>query len=130
MANEITLAGSLSYEDSEGTSESLSMANVIKSVATKLIARLKQNVGFSVEEAIKLGDVSTLGYAIFINRDQTNFINLKVATSGAIFARLDADTAGNGTGGFAILKLGSGAQVPFAIADTAACQMDIFIVSA
>lgn len=128
MANEITLAGSLSYEDSEGTEQSLSMANVIKSVTTKKITRLKQNVATS-EEAINLGDVTAPGYAILINRDETNFINLKVATGGAIFARLDADTAGNGTGGFAILKFGSGAQAPYAIADTAACQMDILICS-
>lgn len=128
MANELTLSGSLSYEDSEGTEESLSMANVIKSVVTKRIVHLKQNVGTS-EEAINLGDVSAPGYAIFINRDETNFISLKVATGGAIFARLDADTAGDGTGGFAILKLGSGAQVPYAIADTAACQMEVLICS-
>lgn len=129
MANEITLSGSLSYEDSEGTELSLSMANVIKSVATKLINRLKQNIG-TAEEAIKLGEVSSLGYALFINRDETNFIELRVSTGGAKFAKLDPDTAGNGTGGFALLKLGSGAQVPYAIADTAACQMDIFIISA
>lgn len=128
MANELTMSGSISYEDSEGASQELSIADVIKSVTTKRYVKLKQNVGIT-EEAVNLGDITAPGYAIFINRDETNFINLKVATSGAIFARLDADTDGNGTGGFAILKLGSGAQAPYAIADTAACQMEIFIVS-
>lgn len=128
MANEITASLSLAYEDSENTSQSLSLEDVIKSVATKRITRTKQNVGTS-EEAINLGDVSAPGYAVFVNRDVTNYIELKVASSGAIFARLDPDTNGDGTGGFAFLKLGSGAQVPYAIANTDPCQMDVFIIS-
>lgn len=128
MSNEITLNASIEYSDSEKTEESLALDNIVKSVATKRITRLKQNVGTS-EEAVNLGDVSAPGYALFVNRDPTNYIDLKVATSGAIFARLDPDTNSDGKGGFALLKLGSGAQVPYAIANTAACQMDIFIVS-
>lgn len=122
-ANEITLNASLSYEDSEMDDPvSLELEDILKTVTTKRITRAKQNVGTS-EEAINLGDVSSPGYALLINRDTTNFINLKVATGGAIFARLDRSN------GFALLKLGSGAQVPYAIADTAACQMDVFIIS-
>lgn len=129
MANELTMSLSMSYEDSEGTSESLSLANIIKSVSSKIIAHHKQNIGTS-EEAVNLGPVSAPGYAILVNRDETNYIELKVATSGAIFAKLDPDTAGDGTGGFAFLKLGSGAQAPFAIANTAACQLEVFLISA
>jgi hypothetical protein len=128
MADEITASVSLSYEDTENTTGSLAVVNLVKTVTTKKITRLKQNVGIT-EEAIDLGDISAPGYALFINRDTTNFINLKVATSGAIFAKLLPDTDGDGNGGFACLQLGSGAQAPFAIADTAACQMDVFIIS-
>ena len=128
MANEITLNGSVAYEDSEGADLALSMADVLKTVATKKYIRHKMQVG-TTEEAVALGEVTAPGYAIFINRDGTNFIELRVATGGAKFARLDADTAGDKTGGFAILRLGSGAQAPYAIADTAACQMEYFIIS-
>ena len=128
MANELTMSGSLSYEDSTGTAKSLAFTSVIKSVVTKRVTEIKQNVGIT-EEAINLGDVSSPAYAMFINRDETNFIELKVATSGAIFAKLDPDTNGDGKGGFAFLKLGSGAQVPFAIADTAPCDMETLIIS-
>lgn len=128
MANEITANLSLSYEDSENTAASLALVDVLKSVATKRITRTKQNVG-TAEEAISLGDVTAPGYALFVNRDATNYIELKVGTGGAIFAKLDPDTNSDGKGGFAFLKLGSGAQVPYAIANTAACQLDVFIIS-
>lgn len=123
------MSASLSYEDTENSTGDLSIENVIKSVVTKKITRLKQNVAIA-EEAVQLGDVTAPGYALFVNRDQTNIINLKVATGGAIFATLDPDSNLDGKGGFAFLKLGSGAQVPFCIALVATCQMDIFIISA
>ena len=119
MSNEITATGILEYEDSEDASETLSISDLIASVATKKYIKGKQAIGTS-EEAITLGEVTSPGWAIFINRDETNFINLKVATGGAIFAKLKA-------GEFAILRLGSGAQAPYAIADTAACQLEYFI---
>lgn len=127
MAEELTLGASVSYEDSLNTSDSLSLANVIKSVATKRITHVTQSVGTS-EEAVELGDVAAPGYALFINRHATATIDLKVATGGAIFARLDPDTNEDGKGGFALLKLGSGAQVPFAVA-SAEAPMEIFIVA-
>lgn len=128
MANELTMSGSISLEDSEFAEESIEVQNVIKSMTTKKYIKFKMQVGTS-EEALPLGEVTTPGYAFFINRDQTNFVNLRVGTAGAIFARLDADTNGDGKGGFALLKLGSGAQAPYAIADTAACQIEGFICS-
>lgn len=121
MANEITLAATLSYEDSEESSELLTLADILASVASKKYIKHKQNIGTS-EEAITLGEVTAPGWALFINRDETNFINLKVATSGAIFAKLKP-------GEFALLRLGSGAQAPFAIADTAACQLEFFLIN-
>lgn len=129
MAHEITVNATLAYSDSENTEDDLQVIDALFSVSTKLVTRLKQNIG-TTEEAIKLGEVSAPGYAMFINRDTTNFIELRVATGGAKFAKLRPDTDGDGKGGVALLELGSGAQVPFAIANAAACQMDIFIISA
>ena len=85
-------------------------------MATKKFIGCKQNIGTS-EEAITLGEVTSPGWAFFINRDETNFIELRVATGGAKFAKLKP-------GEFAFLRLGSGAQAPYAIADTAACQLE------
>lgn len=120
MADEITLSASLGYEDSENADTVLAITEKLATVATKKYIRHKQNIGTS-EEAIVLGEITSPGWAIFINRDLTNFINLKVATGGAIFAKLLP-------GEFALLRLGSGAQAPFAIADTGACQLESLIV--
>jgi hypothetical protein len=120
VANELTLNASISYEDSEDTTVSPpAIADLLASVATKKWIGAKQNIGTS-EEAVTLGEVTAPGWALFINRDETNFINLKVATGGSIFAKLKP-------GEFALLRLGSGAQAPFAISDTAACQMEYWL---
>jgi hypothetical protein len=119
MADEIRIDGSMQLSDSEDSEESLQVAELMATMATLKWIKQKISVGTS-EEAIPLGEVTSPGWAIFINRDTTNFINLKVATSGAIFAKLLA-------GEFALLRLGSGAQAPYAIADTAACKMEYFI---
>lgn len=121
MADEITVSVSLAYEDSEFADEILAVSEKLATVASKKYIKAKQNIGTS-EEAIALGEVTSPGWGVFINRDLTNFINLKVATGGAIFAKLLP-------GEVACLRLGSGAQVPYAIADTAACQMEYMLIN-
>lgn len=130
MANELTLSASLSGT-LNGKTVSKSVSNVIKDIAasTKKVTRLQQAVGNS-EEAVVLGDLTTPGYALFQNLDATNSIDLKVATGGAIFARLDPDSDGDGTGGFAFLKLGSGATAPYAVTTSGTCLMEILIFEA
>ena len=119
MANEINVSGKLNFSDTEKADETLSITALLASVVTLKYIKHKQSIGTS-EEAITLGEVTSPGWAIFINRDPTNFIELRVATAGAKFAKLKP-------GEFAVLRLGSGAQAPFAIADTAACQMEYLI---
>lgn len=121
MADEITIDFTLSYEDSEDTDAFLQLVESLASVTTKRVVRAKQNIGTS-EEAIGLGDVSSLGWAAFLNRDATNFIELRVGTGGTKFAKLPP---GKGC----VLFLGSGITAPYAIADTAACQLDYLICS-
>lgn len=121
MASELTLSASVTYADNEGADESLSVSDLLATVSAKRYTKLKQNVG-TAEEAVVLGEVTAPGWAMFINRDASNFINLKVATSGAVFAKLKP-------GEFALLRLGSGAQAPFAQADTAACQLETILIA-
>lgn len=130
MANEVTLGASLAYDDGK-LSKSVSITDVVKSIAgaTARYTETVQLVG-TAEEAIDLGEVSAPGFALFQNLDDTNYIELRVATGGAKFAKLRADTNDDGHGGFAILELGSGAQAPFAIANTDPCRMRVFIVEA
>lgn len=121
MANEITLNANLAYEDSEGADETLSIVDKLSNITTKVYQKSKQNIGIT-EEAIKLGELATLGYAIFINRDSTNFIELRVATAGIKFCKLLPGEA-------AMFRFGSGISAPFAIADTAPCQLEYMILA-
>jgi hypothetical protein len=127
VANELTINCSMEYDDALGESMSLQVSDLVKSVTTKSPVKLIQSVG-TAEEAIDLGDTGTPVYAMFKNLDPTNYIELKVATSGAIFARLDPDTDQDGKGGVALLRLGSGATAPYAIANTSACRMAIMLL--
>lgn len=121
MSNEITLNASLAYADSESADELLRIVDKLANISTKKYVKAKQSIGTS-EEAIGLGEVTSLGWALFVNRDSTNFISLKTATGGTIFAKLLA-------GEFAMFRFGSGVTAPYAIADTAACQMEYLILS-
>lgn len=121
MSNELTINASLAYSDSEGTEDSREVVNLLDSVANKRIAAIKQSVG-TTEVAINLGGISAPGWCMFINRDPTNFIYLRVGTGGSRFAKVRAGMP-------ALFYLGPDAQVPYAIADTAACQLETLIIS-
>ena len=122
MANEVAISEiKLEYEDSDGTTCDLKMAAFEHSVTAKRVYKATQKVG-TTQEAIGIGELASLGWAFFINRDATNYIELKVATSGAIFAKIPPlKSCGP-------IFMGSGAQAPFAIANTAECKMDYMLV--
>ncbi len=121
MSNELSLLAQLLYADSEGESFAFTLPEGLqKTLATRKYVRNRLTVTTS-ELAIPLGNLATLGYAFFINRDTTNFVEIRVATGGTKFARLDASS------GFYFGKFGSGVTAPFAIADTASCLVDYVI---
>lgn len=121
MSLELTLSGSLAYADANGVDAELLVESLQQSVSTKIISRAPQSIAIT-ETVINLGSVASIGYVMLINRDTTNFVNVKTAASGTIFAKLPP-------GGFCILHLGSGVTAPVAIADTAACIIDKIICS-
>lgn len=121
MANEIALSGNLSYSDANGAKQELGVESLLQSVTTKITHRGQQSIA-TTETTLELGSVSSVGYVILINRDGTNYVDVKTAASGTIFARLQP-------GGFCILYLGSGVTAPVAIANTAACVIDKLICS-
>lgn len=130
MANEIVENVSFAYEDSLGVLMRWGVTNRKRNSTARQVASVVQSVGTS-EEALLLGD-TTAPFSLGIrNLDPTNFVNVKVATGGAIFARLDPDTNQDGTGGWLYLaRAGSGAQAPFVIADTAACRVEVLTAPA
>jgi len=120
MANELTLSTSMSFAKGTIPAHTLSEAGKFVSVTGSKFFHNVQAVGTS-EEALLLGDVTAGGHIMLINRDSTNFVNVKVATAGAIFAKLKPLESMR-------LRLGSGATAPFVIADTASCNVEVFAV--
>ncbi len=122
MANEITINATLQYDDGVSQELSLQVTDLKANVTTTLAARFKQTIGIT-EEAIQLCGLASLGYVMFVNVDDTNFISIKSATSGVIVGKLFPGEC------YGPVRLGSGMQAPFAIADTAPCDMDILIIA-
>ena len=80
-----------------------------------------QSIG-TTEEAIQLGEVGTLGYAIFINRDETNYLEIRSASgAGNDIIKLKA-------GELAMFRFGSDVTAPYAIANTSACVLEYLII--
>lgn len=127
MANELSFNLTIAYADSEGSSLPFQVVDYLQSVSTKKFAHNKQNIGTS-EEAILLGEVTSLGYAIFMNWDLTNYVELRIATASTKFATLKAATSSTAPG-FWCGFIGSGITAPYAIANSAACQVEYCIWS-
>lgn len=76
--------------------------------------------------AIPLGQVTAPHWAYFLNLDPTNYIQLMNGASGAVFARLLGGSAPDGD--MSLVPLDP-ACIPYAIANTASCQMEYAIAS-
>lgn len=124
MANELTLTATAAYEDAFGVTASIVVPSLFVTLSQKKPLHTKQTVGTS-EEALIVGDITTRRLCVLVNRDETNIVNVKVGTGGAIFATLDP----NGIN-WCIVPLGSGAQSPFVIALVAECELEILICGA
>jgi hypothetical protein len=119
MADELKLSASLYYEDSEGTVlNPFEVIELFVDVSTKRYAHFKVSVGTS-EEALDLGDLSSpFGWAMFVNRDSTNYVELRSGTgAGNDVIRINA-------GEFALFRFGSDVSAPYAIANTSAVQLE------
>lgn len=122
MADEITLNLKLRFAKG-GTDVTFAPAVDLKiDVAGSQLIHHIQSVGTS-EEALTLGDVAAGGYFICINRDATNFVELRSGTGATDFIRLKAGDA-------CCFRLSNDATAPFAIADTAACEIEYYLIEA
>ena len=116
MANELSLSNlTITFSKSGSPSVYFKPATITPTVAGTQIMDNVQNIGTS-EVAILLGDVATGGYWFVQNMDATNFVTLRSATGVTGLIKLLA-------GEWAIFRTNAGAAAPFAIADTAACDV-------
>ena len=116
MADELTLRASLSFVKGSKAA-ALALALTTFDVAGGNYMSNVQNVGFAAEEALVLGDVGAGGYLIGINRDTTNFMEIRPATGVADLIQLKP-------GDVCMFRLATTATAPFVIADTAAVEFE------
>ena len=87
MANEITMTANLAVTKS-GVTISSATSRTITMAGTEMIGNL-QSIGFADAEALVVGDVSTIGYVLVKNTDETNFVQLAMDAPMAVpFAKL------------------------------------------
>jgi hypothetical protein len=120
MASELTVNASLVYEDSEDVSASCVQLNDIINVTTKKPVKNRQTITTS-EVAINLGGVASLGWMMFKNLDETNYIEIKTGTGGTIIGKMLAGES------YGPVRCGSGITAPYAIATGGSCEMESLI---
>lgn len=119
MANEITVASRLTYEDNDDVSIEMEKLATTYSAGGEKAVKNRLAVTTS-EVAIPLGSVTTLGWCAFRNLDPTNFIEIRVGTGGTKILKLKP-------GEQQVFRFGSGVTAPYAIADTGTCDMEYMI---
>lgn len=116
MASELVLSGpSIVFTKANVPSVSLNPGSLSITVSGTQIMDNVQAVTTS-EVAITLGDVATGGYWFVQNMDPTNFVTIRSATGVTGLIKLLA-------GEWAIFRTNAGAAAPYAIADTATCNV-------
>ena len=119
MADELTLRVSLSFEKSDTIMELLFGPAPIEVAGTKPL-RNRQSIGFAAEEAIVVGDAAAGGYFAAVNRDATNFVELRPGAGLADLIKLLP-------GDVCLFRL-TGDATLYAIANTAAVELEYVIL--
>jgi hypothetical protein len=122
MANEITVSVSLNGE--KGTKKDRRAFGGLQfDMAGNNFIHHTQSIGTSEEALVMSGDVTVPGWAVFFNHDDTNFVEIRPATGVADLVTVPPQ-------GPALFKFASDATAPFAIADTATCDLEYLIFEA
>lgn len=118
MANEISVTCTLSFTKGS-TSDAMELPLKQITMTGDDFVHKTQLIGIT-EEAINLGtDIGTNGWFMAINRDPTNFIKIRAGTG-------VTDTAKLLPGEPCLFRLA--ATAPYAIADTASCQLEYLLI--
>jgi hypothetical protein len=117
MANELTVSCSVRFSKA-GREASKSYAGIQIDVTGDKVTQLIQEIG-TTEEALDIGDIGTAGYVIMKNLDAENFIEIRPGSGTADLIKLKA-------GEVAMFRLALNG--PYAIADTAACDLEMLLI--
>lgn len=118
MANELIVTVSAQFAKGGVAARPIGSGPLSINVAGSKFVSAVQNIT-TTEVAIGIGGLGTLGYAVFHNLDATNFLTIRMATAVTTGLKLKPNE-------WSLVRLGGNA--PFAIADTANCLLEYWIV--
>jgi hypothetical protein len=125
MANEITISGQIQYANPAANIAQVSSPpffNQLFSITGKNFVSGTMSVPTTAGgTAIPVSALSGLGWGAFKNNDSSNYVTLLTAVSGTAFPRIPP-------GGIAIFYFDSSVTAPAAIANTAAVELQFFIL--
>lgn len=117
MADEITVACKLSVV--KGSLDlSFGPLSVTVDMSGTDGAHHTQTIGTSAE-ALDIGDITACGLLLIVNRDETNYVTLRMGAAGADVVKLKP-------GEPALLRLA--ANTPYALADTSPCVVEYLLL--
>lgn len=120
MANEILVSALLQASKGGRTVSKGTGSQQIDWTGTDYIQGT-QTIG-TTQEAIALGDIGTPGWCWFKNKDASNYVELRAGSTGADVVRLNA--------GEEMAFRWAADAVPYAIANTAAVEIEYVILEA
>lgn len=115
MYRETAIAAAIAFLQGTDFADTLSTLKYTSSIVS---------VGFAAEEAIPLGEVSSLGWFAAKNLDTTNYVEIRHATG----ASNDIVKLLPNNGG-CMFHWGSDVTAPYWIADTAAVRVQFLLIS-
>jgi hypothetical protein len=120
MSNEILFTGQLQFEKG-GYSDFFGEASMRADMSGSHFIHNKQTIA-TTATALALGSVATPGYAIFKNHDSDNDVSIRAGSSGTNVIKVPA--------GKTIGPVVLATVTPYAIAGTAACELEYLIIEA
>lgn len=127
MSRELLLTAGFTFDDGQESVVTAAVLRRFQNITTKRPSRIVQGIPTTAAGTeIALGSAAALGGAILVvNLDPTNFVTI-YRTTGPIhaIAILRPDTDSDGNGGFWMCTaLGADLLAPYAVADTATCDI-------
>ncbi len=122
MAKELTITAAFEFLKSSTSLKLSDEPPFVIDVAGNGAIKYRQSVGFAAEEALLVpAEITVLGYFIGINRDATNFIEIRAATGlqDLIILR---------PGKLCIFEFAPLCTAPFVQADTADCELEYILL--
>ena len=119
MANEVTVGVSLSFTKS-GVTDSLSWSDLKFDVSGSKLTHVVHEITVAADDLLDIGDITTPGFMIVRNLDDTNFVTIGGAAS------LATQTIKLKAGECALFR--HAGTAPVASADTAAVNIEYLLI--